>query len=92
MLKNLGNLVQRVVKFAHAKMGAKVPEYAKKEVPTFDQHKAEVNKLLQDYISNLKATKLRAGLATTMLYVWSPSCWAAEAHCLTRNGLNTNII
>ncbi|TLD28690.1 hypothetical protein PspLS_03204 [Pyricularia sp. CBS 133598] len=67
LLKNLGNLVQRVVKFAHAKMDAKVPEYAKKEVPTFDQHKAEVNKLLQDYISNLKATKLRAGLATTML-------------------------
>ncbi|KAL8417974.1 hypothetical protein RB594_001550 [Gaeumannomyces avenae] len=66
LLKNLGNLVQRVVKFCHAKMGAVVPPQSKSTVETFEQHKAEVNKLLQEYIANVKGTKLRAGLATAL--------------------------
>lgn len=68
LLKNLGNLVQRVVKFCYAKMGAVVPPHSKSTVETFEQHKAEVNKLLQEYVANLKATKLRAGLATALRY------------------------
>ncbi|KLU88622.1 methionyl-tRNA synthetase [Magnaporthiopsis poae ATCC 64411] len=66
LLKNLGNLVLRVVKFCDNKMGAVVPPHSKSKVETFEQHKAEVNKLLQEYVANLKATKLRAGLATAL--------------------------
>lgn len=68
LLKNLGNLVQRVVKFCDAKMDAVVPPHSKSTVETFEQHKAEVNKLLQEYVANLKGTKLRAGLATALRY------------------------
>ncbi|KAH8811532.1 tRNA synthetases class I (M)-domain-containing protein [Xylogone sp. PMI_703] len=66
LLKNLGNLCQRVIKFCHSKMGAMVPEYATLSDPVFEQHKSEVNKLLQEYIRSLKATKLRSGLTTIL--------------------------
>lgn len=66
LLKNLGNLCQRVVKFCQAKMDSVVPEYDISKFPALQNHKQEVNKLLQEYISNLKHVKLRAGLSTVM--------------------------
>ncbi|KAL2181494.1 tRNA synthetases class I (M)-domain-containing protein [Thermothelomyces heterothallicus CBS 202.75] len=66
LLKNLGNLCQRVVKFCQAKLEGVVPEYDLSKFPALLQHKQEVNKLLQDYVTDLKAVKLRAGLATVM--------------------------
>ncbi|KAL2156309.1 hypothetical protein VTH82DRAFT_1054 [Thermothelomyces myriococcoides] len=66
LLKNLGNLCQRVVKFCQAKLEGVVPEYDLSKFPALLQHKEEVNKLLQQYVAELKAVKLRAGLATVM--------------------------
>lgn len=68
LLKNLGNLCQRVVKFAHAKLDGVVPDYTKyvDESGSFDAFKKEVNEHLQAYIKDLKATKLRAGLTTIL--------------------------
>ena len=59
LLKNLGNYVQRVLKFCHAKMGGVVPKYE-----VLESHKSEVNALLRTHIAHLDAIKLRLGLAT----------------------------
>ncbi|GAB1320341.1 hypothetical protein MFIFM68171_10551 [Madurella fahalii] len=66
LLKNLGNLCQRVIKFCQVKMEGVVPEHDISKFPGLQQHKEEVNKLLQEYNANVKATKLRSGLATVL--------------------------
>ncbi|KAL2124490.1 hypothetical protein VTJ04DRAFT_855 [Mycothermus thermophilus] len=66
LLKNLGNLCQRVVKFCQAKLDGVVPEYDITKFPALQQHKDEVNKHLQEYINDMKNVKLRAGLADVM--------------------------
>ncbi|KAJ4388347.1 hypothetical protein N0V85_007652 [Neurospora sp. IMI 360204] len=66
LLKNLGNLCQRVVKFCQAKLDAKVPEYPKTPIASLDEYKEEINKLLKEYNEQVKGTKLRAGLATVL--------------------------
>ncbi|KAL2024694.1 hypothetical protein VTK56DRAFT_6895 [Thermocarpiscus australiensis] len=66
LLKNLGNLCQRVIKFCQAKMEGVVPAYDISKFPRLQQHKEEVNRLLQEYVAELKAIKLRAGLSTVL--------------------------
>ncbi|KAK4137201.1 methionyl-tRNA synthetase [Trichocladium antarcticum] len=66
LLKNLGNLCQRVIKFCQAKMDGVIPEYDLSAFPALQQHKADVNRLLQEYIATLKAVKLRSGLSIIM--------------------------
>ncbi|RYP51761.1 hypothetical protein DL768_002984 [Monosporascus sp. mg162] len=68
LLKNLGNLNQRVVKFCGAKMDSKVPDYSAYADPdgTLKAYKDEVNALLQVYNQNLEDNKLRAGLSTIL--------------------------
>ncbi|KAI0386019.1 tRNA synthetases class I (M)-domain-containing protein [Hypomontagnella monticulosa] len=68
LLKNLGNFCNRVLKFCHAKLNAAVPKYQNyaDSGDALKQHKEEVNALLQTYIENLQATKLRAGLSTIL--------------------------
>ncbi|KAH6636362.1 tRNA synthetases class I (M)-domain-containing protein [Chaetomium tenue] len=66
LLKNLGNLCQRIIKFCQAKMDGVVPEYDLSKFPALQQHREEVEKLLQDYVAHLKAVKLRAGLSIVM--------------------------
>ncbi|KAF2963783.1 hypothetical protein GQX73_g9803 [Xylaria multiplex] len=66
LLKNLGNFVNRVVKFTHAKLDGTIPNYRKYTEPSFDQYKADVNAQLQTYISAMEAIKLRQGLQTIL--------------------------
>jgi len=47
-------------------MDGVVPEYDLSKFPALQQHKEDVNKLLHDYVTELKAVKLRAGLSTVM--------------------------
>lgn len=61
LLKNIGNLVNRVVKFCHAKMGGVIPTYTVSE-----DHQSNVNTLLTTYIAHLEAMKLRLGLSTIL--------------------------
>jgi methionyl-tRNA synthetase len=66
LLKNIGNLVQRVVKFCNTKMGGAVPDYEKYSDPLLEDHKKQVNALLKSYIAHLEAIKLRAGLVDVL--------------------------
>lgn len=68
LLKNLGNFVNRGLKFAASKhYNGVVPSRADHHESSFDTWIGEVNKLLARYISELDAVKLRAGLATVLL-------------------------
>ncbi|KAJ2990030.1 hypothetical protein NUW58_g3164 [Xylaria curta] len=60
LLKSLGNLCQRVVKFCHAKFDATVPNNKYSDA-ALEKHKADVNRELQEYLSKLEGLKLRDG-------------------------------
>jgi len=67
LLKNLGNFVNRVIKFVNSKIyDSKVPDYTKFTDPYFDEHKRKVNEILKQYIGEMEEVKLRAGLSTAM--------------------------
>ena len=66
LLKNLGNFNQRVLKFCEAKMNGAVPDYTKYTDDNLKSHIQEVNTLLKQYIADLEANKLRAGLSTIL--------------------------
>ena len=71
LLKNVGNLVQRTLKFCVAKMDGVVPkaEFTDEETEkAFAQHKAEANQILASYIEHMEATKLRAGIANILQF------------------------
>lgn len=61
LLKNIGNLVNRVMKFCHAKMEGIVPHYTVSE-----EHQSNVNTLLTTYITHLENMRLRLGLSTIL--------------------------
>ncbi|KIW01282.1 methionine-tRNA ligase [Verruconis gallopava] len=67
LLNNLGNFVSRVIKFVAAKhYNSVVPAAANHEELSFKEFKDEVNALLAQYVKELDAVKLRAGLATAL--------------------------
>lgn len=66
LLKNLGNLVQRVVKFCQAKMGGVVPDYNKYSESFIDEHRKQVNAQLKTYLEHAEAIKLRQGLSDAL--------------------------
>jgi methionyl-tRNA synthetase len=55
-------------------MDSVIPEYDLSAFPALQQHKEEVNRLLQEYITELKNVKLRSGLSTIMRYVSCLRC------------------
>jgi len=61
LLKNVGNLVNRVIKFCHTKLGGVVPHYT-----VLEEHQSNVNVLLTTYITHLEAMRLRLGLSTAL--------------------------
>ena len=71
LLKNLGNLVNRVIKFVNSPKtyGSRVPDHdSGAPAAGFDPAgwMREANALLQQYISEMEAVKLRAGLVTAL--------------------------
>ena len=69
LLANLGNFVNRVIKFVNAKFSGVIPNYntASPEVlATFQPFKDEINKLLGEYVEELEAVHLRGGLEKAM--------------------------
>ena len=67
LLANLGNFVNRIVKFAIAKYNGVLPQYDTKNIPNYDQFLTDINTLLGTYIKNMEAVNLRKGLETAML-------------------------
>ncbi|OMP83678.1 Methionine--tRNA ligase, cytoplasmic [Diplodia seriata] len=68
LLKNLGNFVNRVIKFVAAKYDSVVPDYTKykDEDQYLKKHEEAVNELLKTYIGHLENVKLKAGLSTVL--------------------------
>jgi methionyl-tRNA synthetase len=67
LLKNLGNFVNRVIKFVNSKTyDSVVPDPKDFADPSFEQHVKDVNEMLTEYNDLLTAVKLRQGLMTAM--------------------------
>jgi len=68
LLKNLGNFINRVIKFVNnAKIyDSVVPDWTKYDDEYFTEHKKKVNDLLKTYITELEDVKIRAALATAL--------------------------
>lgn len=66
LLANLGNFVNRVVKFVDAKYNGVVPAYLVQNVPQYAAFELDVNRLLSAYIEAMEALSLRRGLELAM--------------------------
>ncbi|KAL8932919.1 MAG: hypothetical protein Q9216_006611 [Gyalolechia sp. 2 TL-2023] len=68
LLAKLGNFVNRVIKLVNSKIyNSVIPDYtAGDTTPLFDKAKAEINALLEQYLANMEAVNLRAGIQTAM--------------------------
>lgn len=68
LLAKLGNFVNRVIKLVNSKIyDSVVPDYTKSfSQPTYDKIKAEINQHLGQYVEELEAVNLRAGLQCAM--------------------------
>ncbi|CDK29814.1 unnamed protein product [Kuraishia capsulata CBS 1993] len=66
LLANLGNFVNRLVKFVVAKYNGVVPEYNPENCPNYKQTVADVDALLQSYITEMEESHLRKGLELAM--------------------------
>ncbi|KAL8874157.1 MAG: hypothetical protein Q9174_000462 [Haloplaca sp. 1 TL-2023] len=68
LLAKLGNFVNRVIKLVNSKIyNSVIPDYtARYSDPTFDAAKAEINGLLKQYLADMEAVSLRAGVQTAM--------------------------
>jgi methionyl-tRNA synthetase len=67
LLKNLGNFVNRVIKFVNSKVyDSVIPDYTKYEDEYLIEHKKKVNELLKRYIDELEDVKIRAALSTAL--------------------------
>jgi methionyl-tRNA synthetase len=67
LLNNLGNLVNRTVKFTASKTyDSVVPDYTEDQDPLFEEFKKNVNDKLKDYIDAFEKVKLRGALQEAM--------------------------
>lgn len=66
LLANLGNFVNRLVKFVVAKYNGVIPEYNPQDIPNYSIFESEINALLANYIENMEAVNLRRGLEIAM--------------------------
>lgn len=66
LLANLGNFVNRLVKFAIAKYNGVVPQFDPANIPGYAAFHKDVNDLLAQYIENMEAVNLRRGLELAM--------------------------
>ncbi|GES85444.1 methionyl-tRNA synthetase [Rhizophagus clarus] len=65
LLANLGNFVNRVIKFSASKYDSIVPEFSCDKIEEKDFIE-KINSLLKNYIETLEIVKLRAGLEVAM--------------------------
>ena len=70
LLNNLGNLINRTIKFLHSKYNAVVPDYAK-DKDTADSANVkllelDINEILKQYIEAMDSLKLKMGLKLAM--------------------------
>lgn len=69
LLNNVGNFVNRLIKFVNAKLEGTIPTFSASytdETFDFPEFIAEVNKLLKEYVADMEAVRIRAGLKKFM--------------------------
>jgi methionyl-tRNA synthetase len=69
LLANLGNFVNRLIKFVNSKLGGVIPQFSaeyKDDTFDFPEFIGEVNGLLREYVAEMEAVRLRAGLKKLM--------------------------
>ncbi|KAL8693686.1 MAG: hypothetical protein Q9218_001543 [Villophora microphyllina] len=68
LLAKLGNFVNRVIKLVNSKIyNSIIPDYrAQHSDPAFDKAKQEINDHLKQYVADMEAVNLRAGVQTAM--------------------------
>jgi methionyl-tRNA synthetase len=69
LLAKLGNFVNRVVKLVNSPkaFSGVIPDFSATDLPkSFDDHLKEITELLQQYLAEMEAVKLRQGLLTAM--------------------------
>jgi methionyl-tRNA synthetase len=66
LLKNLGNFVNRIIKFVKSKYDGNVPEFSYSSDPLFKEHIKATNQKLEEYVTTFDAVKLRAALIDAM--------------------------
>lgn len=66
LLANLGNLVNRIVKFVGAKYNGVIPKFDAKNIPNYEEFESDINKLLANYNEAMEAVSLRKGLELAM--------------------------
>ncbi|KAL6933924.1 methionine--tRNA ligase mes1 [Hanseniaspora guilliermondii] len=67
LLANLGNFVNRIIKFVNSKYNNVIPEFSTKDLPNYDLLKEDVDKLLTSYVNEMEQAHLKKGLETAML-------------------------
>ncbi|RLV93484.1 Methionine--tRNA ligase cytoplasmic [Spathaspora sp. JA1] len=67
LLANLGNFVNRIVKFAIARYNGVIPKFdAQAHIPEYQTFESDVNTLLGQYIESMESVNLRKGLEIAM--------------------------
>jgi methionyl-tRNA synthetase len=67
LLANLGNFVNRIVKFVNAKYNGVIPKFDVSKCPNFIENaEKDFNNLLSIYVDDLENSRLRKGLETAM--------------------------
>lgn len=66
LLANLGNFVNRLVKFVNAKYNGVVPQYNAENLPGYDKLVEDVNRILANYVSEMEQVHERRGLEIAM--------------------------
>ena len=67
LLSNLGNFVNRIVKFVNAKYNGVIPNFKIENCPNYiETAKDEINSFLSTFIDDMENSRLRKGLETAM--------------------------
>ncbi|KAL6943286.1 methionine--tRNA ligase mes1 [Hanseniaspora osmophila] len=66
LLANLGNFVNRLVKFVNAKYNGVVPKYDISHLPNFDALSTDINTILKQYIEVMELAQEKRGLELAM--------------------------
>ncbi|CCE61619.1 hypothetical protein TPHA_0A05450 [Tetrapisispora phaffii CBS 4417] len=66
LLANLGNFVNRLIKFVNTKYNGVVPEFEVKNLPGYDNLNDDINKLMSSYVTEMEDAHERRGLEIAM--------------------------
>ncbi|AET39788.1 methionine--tRNA ligase MES1 Ecym_4776 [Eremothecium cymbalariae DBVPG len=66
LLANLGNFVNRLIKFVNAKYNGVVPTYDVKYLPNFEKLSGDINNILSSYIEEMEQAHQKRGLEIAM--------------------------